>query len=79
MGKKSVTFLVKTFFFWSSPEFKKCFIFGEDLFFGLHLICSTEQNRVKVHPPNVENIGHNRGKIANYPPECSTKIGTPIC
>ena len=40
-----VAFLVKTFF-WSSPEFgeKKCSIFGEDLFFALHLICSPEKN-----------------------------------
>ena len=23
-------------------------------------------------------IGQNWGKIANYPPQCSTKIGTPV-
>ena len=39
-GRKSVLFLEKTFFFWSSPKIgeKKCSIFGENLFFfGLHL------------------------------------------
>ena len=24
-------------------------------------------------------IGQNWDKIANYPPQCSTKIGTPVC
>ena len=41
LGKNSVLFLLKTFFFWSSSKIgeKKYSIFGEDLFFifGLHL------------------------------------------
>ena len=50
--EKSAPVLVKTFF-WSSPELegKKCSIFGEDLFFGFHLICSPEKIVVEVHPP----------------------------
>ena len=49
-GKKSVPFLVKTFFF------------------GLHLICSPEQNRGRGSSPPMLKIGRNWGKIANYPP-----------
>ena len=61
LGKKSVPFLVKTFFF-----------------FGLHLTCSPEQNRGQGSSPPMLKIGQNWGKIANYPPQCSTKIGTPV-
>ena len=56
-GEKSAPVLAKTFF-WSSPELgeKKCSIFGEDLFFGLHLICSTEKKSwSRFIPSNVEN------------------------
>ena len=36
----------------SSQEFgEKCSIFGEDFFFGLHLICSPEQNRGRGSSP----------------------------
>ena len=57
---------------------KKCFIFGEDLFFfGLHLICSPEQNCGRGSSPPMLKIGQNWGKIASYPPQCSTKICTP--
>ena len=57
--KKSVPFLVKTFFF------------------DLQLICSSEQNRGRSSSPPMLKIGQKWGKIANYPPQCSTKIGTP--
>ena len=60
-GKKSVPFLVKTFFFWSSPELggKKCSISGEDLFVFFFLVFTEfaylKKVLVEVHPPNVEN------------------------
>ena len=65
--------------FWSLPEFgeKKCSIFGEDLFFALHLIGSPEKNGGRISSPPMLKIGKNWGKIANYPPQCSTKICTP--
>ena len=79
LARRLVPFLVKTFF-WSSPEFgeKKCSIFGEDLFFALHLICSPEQNGGRGSPPPMLKIGQNWGKIANYPPQYSTTICTPV-
>ena len=41
------------FSFWSSPEFgEKSVPF---FFFGLHLICSPEQNHAGGSSPNVEN------------------------
>ena len=69
-----VPFLVKTFF-WSSPEFgeKKCSIFGEDLFFALHLICSPNKNCGRGSSPPMSKIGQNWGKIANYPPPMLNK------
>ena len=42
-------------------------------FFCLHLICLPE----KDHPPMLK-IGQNWDKIANYLPQCSTKIGTSV-
>ena len=55
LGEKSVLFLVKTFFFWSSPEFgkKKCSI----CIFSLVFTKFPHLNKivVEVHPPNVEN------------------------
>ena len=52
-------------------------IFGEDLFFALHLICSSEKKWWSRFIPPTSKIGQNWGKIANYPPQCSTKICTP--
>ena len=72
-------------------------IFGEDLFFGLHLnsrektlpflvktfffalhlICSPEKNGGRGSSPPMLKLGQNWGKIANYLPQCSTKICTP--
>ena len=40
---------------------------GEDLFFGLHLICSPETNRGRGSSPPMLKIGQNGGKKANYP------------
>ena len=51
--------------------------FGENLFFALHLICSPEKNGGRGSSPSMLKIGQNWGKIANYPPQCSTKICTP--
>ena len=68
-GEKNVPFFVKTFFLvftwiWA----KKGFHFSEDFFFyGLHLICSPEQNRGRGSSPPMLKIGQNWGKIANYP------------
>ena len=53
--------------------------FGEDLFFGLHLICSPEKNRGWGSFTPMLKIGRNWGKIANYPPQCLTNICTPEC
>ena len=84
-GEKSVPFLVKIFFsflFWSLPEFgeKSVPFLVRTFFLGLHLICSPdEQNRGRGSSPPMLKIGQNWGKIANYPPQCSTEIGTPDC
>ena len=56
---------------------KKCSNFGKDFFFGLHLIYLPEKNRGRGSSPPMLKIGQNWGKIANYPPQCSTKNGTP--
>ena len=56
---------------------KKCSIVGEDLFFGLYLICSPEKNRGRGSSSPMLKIGQNWVKIANYPHQCSTKICTP--
>ena len=53
--------------FWWRPFFfgiplnsgKKCSIFGEELFFGLHLICSTEKNRSRGLSQPMLKIGKN--------------------
>ena len=66
-------------FLWSSLKFreKNSSIFDEDLFFfGLHLICLPEKDRGRDSSPPMLKIGQNWGKIADYPPQCSTKIGT---
>ena len=50
--KKSAPVLVKTFFLvFTGTQGKKGSIFGKDLFFGLHLICSTEKNRGRGSSP----------------------------
>ena len=80
-GKTSVPFLVKTFYFWSSPELEEksvAFKWRLCFFFALHLICSPEQNRGRGSSPPMLKIEQNWGNIANYPPQCSTKICTPI-
>ena len=61
---------------WSSPEFgeKKCSIFGEDLFFALHLICSREKNRGRGSSPPTLKIGQIWGKIGNYPPNAQQRF-----
>ena len=46
-------------------------------FFGLHLICSPEKNCGRGPSSPMLKIGQNWGKVANYPRQCSTKIGTP--
>ena len=46
-------------------------------FFALHLICSPEKNGGRGSSPPMLKIGQNWDKIANYPPQCSTKIATP--
>ena len=42
-------------------------------FFGLHLICSPEQNRDRGSFPPMLKIGQNWGKIANYPPNAQQR------
>ena len=59
--KKSVPFLVKTFFFfWSS----------------FNLLTRTK-SWSRFIPPLLK-IGQNWGKVANYIPQCSTKIDSPV-
>ena len=53
------------------------FHFLERPFFGLHLICSPEQNRGQGSSPPKLKIGQNWDKTANYSPQYSAKIGTP--
>ena len=72
-GEKNVLFLLKTFFLvftwiWG----KKCFVC-----FFLVFTKFSHLNKivVEVHPPMLK-LGQNWGKIANYPPQCSTKIDT---
>ena len=83
-GEKSVPCLVKTFlflfFFGLHPNLeKKCFIFGEDLFFyGLHVICSPEQNRGRGSSLPKLKIGQNWGKIANYLPPIAQQRSAPL-
>ena len=65
-GEKSVLFLLKTFFVWSSPEFgKKVF----HLFFCF-LVFTPEQNRGRGSSPPMLKIGQTWGKIAHYPLLC---------
>ena len=65
-GKKYFIF-GEDLFFGSSPEFgeKKSSIFSED-FFGLHLICSPEQNRGRGLSPPMLKTWQNWDKVANY-------------
>ena len=65
-------------FFWSSLEFgeKKCTV----CIFLLVFTKFPHLNKivVEVHSPPMLKIGRNWGKIANYPPQCSTKISTTV-
>ena len=77
-GKKVFHFWWRSFFLvfiwiWG----KKCSFLVTTFFFGLHLICSPEQNHGRGSSLPMLKIGQNLGKIANYLPQCSTKIGTP--
>ena len=47
---------------------KKCSVFGEDRFFGPHLICSSEEYRGRGSSFPMFKMGQNGRKIANYPP-----------
>ena len=51
-------------------------VFHLHFIFGLHYISTPEQNRGRGSSLPMLKIGQNWGKIANYPPQCSTKIGT---
>ena len=76
-GKK-VPFLVKTFFLvFTWIRGKKVFHFWwRSFFFGLYLTCSPEKSLGRGSSPPMLKIGQNWGKIANYLPQCSTKICT---
>ena len=67
-------------FFWSSRDFgeKNSSIFGEDLFFGLYLLCLPEKKRGRVSSPSMLKIGQNWGKIANYPPPNARQKSAPL-
>ena len=75
-GEKSVLVLIKTFFF-----FGLHLNLGNSVSFAIFLVFTKFPNLnqivVEVHPPMLK-IGQNWGKIANYPPQCSTKIGTTV-
>ena len=73
--KKSVPFLMKTFYFWSSPEFGEKsvpFLVKSSLNF-----LTWKKSWSRFILPMLK-IGKNWGKIANYPPQCSTKISPPL-
>ena len=53
------------------------FHIGEDLFFGLHLICLPEKNRGRGLSPPMLKLGQNWGKITNYPPPMLNKDRHP--
>ena len=76
-GGKSVLFLMKTFFMVVT------WICGKKVF-HLHLFWSSLNFQTWTKSwsrfiPTTLKIGQNWGKIANYPPQCSTKIGTTAC
>ena len=63
------------FFFWSSPKFgDKSVPFAFFLWSSLNFHIWTKSWSRFI--PSMLKIGQNWGKIANYPPQCSTKIGT---
>ena len=73
---------------WCTSEYRCPLEFGEKsvpflvktfFIFGLLLICLPEQNRARGSSSTMLKIGQNWGKIANYSPQCSTKIGNPGC
>ena len=57
---------------------KKCSISGEDLFFGLHLICLPEKNRGRDSSLQMLKIWQNCGKIANYFPLNAQQRSAPL-
>ena len=79
LATRLIPFL-KTFFFCLHLNSRKKSVpfLVKTFFFALHLICSPERNGGRGSSPPMLKIGQNRGKIANYPPQCSTKIA-PLC
>ena len=76
ISPNNVPLLVKSFFLAFTRIWgKKCSIFF--FFFGLHLICSPEQNRCRDSSPPMLKIGQNWGKIANYSPNARQR-STPL-
>ena len=78
-GEKSAPVLVKTFVFsvFTWIRGKKCSIFGEDHFVWSSLnLLIWKKIMVEAHTQMLK-IRQNWVEIANYPPQCSTKIGTP--
>ena len=73
LGKETVLFLVKTFFFWSSPEFGGKSVPFAFFFFGLHYISKPEQNRGRGSSPPMLKIGQNFGKLAIIPPNAQQR------
>ena len=80
LGEKSVLFLLKTFFFFFglhlNSERKSVLFLMKTFFLVFTWISIPEQNRGRGSSPSMLKIGQNWDKIANYPPQCSTKIGT---
>ena len=79
LARRLVPFLVKTFFLvFTWIRGKKVFHFWWRPFFcsSLNLLPWTKWWS-RFIPPMLK-IGQNWGKIANYPPQCSTKICTPV-
>ena len=70
----------KTFFFGLHLHSGKKLLkfWWRPFFFGLHIICWLEKYRGRGSSLPMLKIGQNWGKIANYSPQSSTKIGTPV-
>ena len=74
-GEKVIYIWWKPFFFWSSLEFgEKSVPFA--VFFWSALNFHTRTKSWSRFIPPMLKIGQNCCKIANYTPQCSTKIGT---
>ena len=76
-GKKRVLFLMKTFLyiFWSSPEFGEKSDPFAYFFWSSQNFHTWTKSWSGFIPPMLK-MGQNWGKIANFPPQCSTKIVT---